>query len=556
MTRMVLPHFDLHTSDTLTDHTLFDLQRRNQSARAAINKQWNSFRKRAGIKPREAAESNDGGMQRSGIEETRSPEGYDTEEREQRDLSHNDLRLQVHKLRAFTYRPHRIITEVEDDTWGTAAEERLTMSSTQDMGSQIYILFFDKSRSLQDHTQIATYNDSKAHYDGFLNFLENLDPRDIGWETVKSFFGLFLASDDTSRLDVEKEWAGNIHPTFLPGNLTCDSAKRNMDSSTHLSMDRHGRNHQSLQDSKKPCFALDHLNNVSSRKRFVNAATKFAPLLDGITNRPKSTDLLPTLMILCARMLAEDWNLSSSPRTWSHPIIGDNSAVTQIHEGIESLAQVYRALAEGIQKIEQRVDRSFQAIMSSMSILESERAISQGTAVTRLTELAFVFIPLSFAATFFSMQVQEFDGSRKPRLGHFYVKKRIRDNSKVPGTDKLPTRIIISYIWRRFGIKTRIFLATTIAVRPSGLHMGTWITSVCIGMTILGVLLWIIACILIYANLIIWAIHVGILFAWNLPFMAAVANDHHRLSSPLQAFFALLSVTGFIFTMHFIPPFD
>jgi Mg2+ and Co2+ transporter CorA len=72
----------------------------------------------------------------------------------------------------------------------------------------------------------------------------------------------------------------------------------------------------------------------------------------------------------------------------------------------KSLLKLYHILLTGLHKIEQRVDRSFQAIMSSMSILESERAIVQGAAITRLTELAFFFIPLSFAATFFSMQIQ------------------------------------------------------------------------------------------------------------------------------------------------------
>lgn len=44
--------------------------------------------------------------------------------------------------------------------------------------------------------------------------------------------------------------------------------------------------------------------------------------------------------------------------------------------------------------------------MPSMSIFESERAITQGVAFARLTELASIFIPLSFAAAVFFMQVK------------------------------------------------------------------------------------------------------------------------------------------------------
>lgn len=71
----------------------------------------------------------------------------------------------------------------------------------------------------------------------------------------------------------------------------------------------------------------------------------------------------------------------------------------------ETLA-LYEALHVGLVKVESRVNLSFQVLMSSMSIIESEKAIVQGAAITKLTELAFFFIPLSFAAAFFSMQVQ------------------------------------------------------------------------------------------------------------------------------------------------------
>lgn len=71
----------------------------------------------------------------------------------------------------------------------------------------------------------------------------------------------------------------------------------------------------------------------------------------------------------------------------------------------ENLMQLYQVLLLGLHKIGQRVDRSFQGIMSPMSILEREWAIVQGTAITHLTELAFFFISLSFAVMFFSMQI-------------------------------------------------------------------------------------------------------------------------------------------------------
>jgi hypothetical protein len=77
-----------------------------------------------------------------------------------------------------------------------------------------------------------------------------------------------------------------------------------------------------------------------------------------------------------------------------------------IESQLEYLNLSYEILEAAIKVIEIRVDKTFQALMSSMSILESQKAITQGSAVARLTELAFIFIPLNFACTFFSMQIQ------------------------------------------------------------------------------------------------------------------------------------------------------
>ncbi|KAK6533730.1 hypothetical protein TWF694_002661 [Orbilia ellipsospora] len=65
----------------------------------------------------------------------------------------------------------------------------------------------------------------------------------------------------------------------------------------------------------------------------------------------------------------------------------------------------------------ERADRTFQIIMSSMSILESQEAISEASSVGKLTELAFIFIPISFAATFYSMQIE----TLYPTLGKFFL---------------------------------------------------------------------------------------------------------------------------------------
>ncbi|OSS48375.1 hypothetical protein B5807_07812 [Epicoccum nigrum] len=56
------------------------------------------------------------------------------------------------------------------------------------------------------------------------------------------------------------------------------------------------------------------------------------------------------------------------------------------------------------------IDRSSHSLLAEMQIVDSRRSIAEAESVSKLTELAFVFIPLSFVASLFSMQVHELDG--------------------------------------------------------------------------------------------------------------------------------------------------
>ncbi|KAI5849898.1 hypothetical protein BZA05DRAFT_419697 [Tricharina praecox] len=77
------------------------------------------------------------------------------------------------------------------------------------------------------------------------------------------------------------------------------------------------------------------------------------------------------------------------------------------------------ALEADRKRLAQRIVASFEALMSTMSIIESRNAVSQGESISKLTELAFIFIPLSFATSFFGMEIKEWEVN-KPRIGHFW----------------------------------------------------------------------------------------------------------------------------------------
>ncbi|KAI9702191.1 MAG: hypothetical protein M1820_006273 [Bogoriella megaspora] len=57
----------------------------------------------------------------------------------------------------------------------------------------------------------------------------------------------------------------------------------------------------------------------------------------------------------------------------------------------------------------EEVDGLFNALRAEMAIADSRRGIIEAESVSKLTELAFVFIPLTFAASLFSMQIHQLD---------------------------------------------------------------------------------------------------------------------------------------------------
>lgn len=54
-------------------------------------------------------------------------------------------------------------------------------------------------------------------------------------------------------------------------------------------------------------------------------------------------------------------------------------------------------------RLKDRVDRAYESLMGTLSIMQSQEAIRQGHQVKNLTELAFIYVPMSFLATFLGM---------------------------------------------------------------------------------------------------------------------------------------------------------
>lgn len=90
--------------------------------------------------------------------------------------------------------------------------------------------------------------------------------------------------------------------------------------------------------------------------------------------------------------------------------VADSSATTthemhsQIPPNVQRLAS---DVDERIKETLDQLDEVSTALRAEVSMLDTKKSIAETEIVTKLTELAFFFIPLSFAASLFSMQVNE-----------------------------------------------------------------------------------------------------------------------------------------------------
>jgi hypothetical protein len=67
----------------------------------------------------------------------------------------------------------------------------------------------------------------------------------------------------------------------------------------------------------------------------------------------------------------------------------------------------YECLSERTRMISDRYKEAVVILMNTMAIAESREGIVQAKKVSRLTSLAFIFVPLSFTTSFFGMNVQQ-----------------------------------------------------------------------------------------------------------------------------------------------------
>ncbi|KAK6527686.1 hypothetical protein TWF694_004667 [Orbilia ellipsospora] len=293
--------------------------------------------------------------------------------------SSNQARSQIDSR---IYRPHQAISLLDDTfAWTVAAEERISRFRVSYEGWDIIIFLFDKARRTK---------------------------QDLGW-----------CYSHTNTFDfVVNRWE------LLMSNREIAPTIR-LASTRELFIQLLGTVKQhSIIDTFTNCEIL-LIEGLCLEYWDVLSAIEIT--IDEIDREMSNQAKLQDSVIIWQKLLS-DWrpvfshmrsNIRALGLTLQHlgrqyeTTIGDTIVSQDLDEASTVQQEVLRTLAHVVE----RSDRAFQAIMSSMSIIESQHAIAEASSVGKLTELAFLFIPITFAATFYSMDIDNLN----PTLSKFFI---------------------------------------------------------------------------------------------------------------------------------------
>ena len=181
--------------------------------------------------------------------------------------------------------------------------------------------------------------------------------------------------------------------------------------------------------------------------------------------------------------------------------------------GPKSTKELFEQCLSNIASVKQRTEGSYRSLITTMSLVESKRGIAEAESVTKLTELAFLFIPLTFSASVFSMQVKELNAATVS-LGDFFIvavvitissyilrlfirspsvlrywkrcKDEIRTSTNTPASAPIPTSSFIKWVWQRLDLPiSPIYAMLLAAILMATLWTRALHKGIKVGMTII-----------------------------------------------------------------------
>ena len=165
-------------------------------------------------------------------------------------------------------------------------------------------------------------------------------------------------------------------------------------------------------------------------------------------------DMLVQMQIDDWRRILHDFDTELRTMESSIPDFADFVLVTQRRDShAAAIHELLGRFKKQVTKVQGRTESTHRSLMATMSLIESKRGISEAESVTKLTEWAFFFIPLTFTATLFSMQVKELDGSTSVS---FFVAVALAITICSYGLRLVIRSSRFFSIWRRWGKVIRV----------------------------------------------------------------------------------------------------
>ena len=124
-----------------------------------------------------------------------------------------------------------------------------------------------------------------------------------------------------------------------------------------------------------------------------------------LSNDLRSIAYISQNLLRTPHVIMEDGNLDSK-----------TSHLGRTNSGLRPPDQAdFDKLTQDVRSLMERASSTFQAIMATMAIVESQKAIAQAETISKLTNLAFFFIPLTLCASIFGMNIKVSRTSRSKR---------------------------------------------------------------------------------------------------------------------------------------------
>ncbi|KAI9882569.1 MAG: hypothetical protein M1823_005679 [Watsoniomyces obsoletus] len=229
---------------------------------------------------------------------------------------------------------------------------------------------------------------------------------------------------------------------------------------------------------------------------------------------------IETSLAVIAEQMLDDVLLQERLQQWKSLIHRFQTTLPQLETSQDGLFQMisdaedeqmhghnHRAVSNGrlgnlkddlerrIRDAKKQADKTSKSSMANLAIIESKRGIAEAESVTKLTELAFLFIPLTFSASLFSMQLNELRGgapiyvfvivagvilsssyslrllvrSRAFRTLKQRCLRAVRDHSDLRSDEAIPTSAYIRYLVDPLSAPTDLLFLMFSIPRPSDL---------------------------------------------------------------------------------------